>query len=103
MRIKENLQAVIDEWMSIELVPDSKKFEIQESPIKLDEYMIVFKIEANVMIDGTANPIRERKRFYTFAQNDPRGDSNGDVYHLKNVLINFDALFMEAIDRLISG
>lgn len=103
MLIQDSLQGIIDDWLSTALIRDSKSVEIHDSPIKQDEFMIVFTIDANIEINHIVSRVVARKRFFTIAQNDAKLDPEGDVNRLKDVLVALDVLFMGEIDAQVSG
>lgn len=103
MAIQESLQKVIDAWKSLEWIPNSKSCIIDPSPINPDEFMITFRIEANIIVDHRSNPIRTKNRFFMFAQNDKNANPEGDVHNLKILLDHLDYKFQKAIDDIVSG
>lgn len=103
MKIQDSLKNVIEEWKSLEWISGSKNYLIDTSPINPNEFMITFKIEANINIGHNINPIRVRKRFFTYAQNNKDVNPAGDVHNLKILLDHLNYEFQKAIDDIISG
>jgi hypothetical protein len=102
MVLNEKLETVINEWEMNGYVEGSNTYKAEPSPLCEGELMITFYIKLDVNYYNRQNTISVRRRFFTFAQNNPKIGTDGDVYRLRNLLKVMEAEFQQKIDDIVS-
>ena len=99
--LRPELNSLIQEWIDQAGVPCTKSYTIEKSPIRIDEFCIEFSIKLDDDLGPKVTPMTIKKIFYTFAQNDPKANPNGDVYNLDLFLKRLDTEVQERFNSML--